>query len=65
MARQGLRVWMQRQDALVVARLRPGSRFFFVCCAGGIAELLGRPLARGERVVIELNAKEVRHVAGT
>jgi hypothetical protein len=60
-----MRLFIERQNDLVVCRLRETDHWFFTACYRGVRELLGFAFPAGSKFELELTAtaKEVMSVA--
>ena len=55
-----VKVYLQRQDELVICKLAPDDRWFWTSCYKGIVQLIGRELRKGEAIELDLEATNVK-----
>jgi len=57
-----MKLYIERQNHLVICKLRLTDKWFFTACYIGAKELIGRRLKKGEAVEFEMSATNVKAI---
>jgi hypothetical protein len=56
-----VKIKVTRQDAIALFHLgEDDGQWFATCCASGLMKLLGRKVEKGEKIIVEISAKEIK-----